>query len=226
VKFLLLPIFAIPAMAAQSITLRPSTIPGVELTAMQSQSPYEVALTNRTEHTIVGFTILWVWAAGSSQNITYAGVTMEQLSPEVSWVRPGQTVTRAPREPLTGAANVEILLDAVRFDDRFAGPDSRRAYETAQAIAATRYSLAEAILARQAAGESASSIVEWLQAIPAQTFRPGADFPVNGAGGGRSSRSDPSLIAAQFVLTYRSAGETALYDLARRYRHPLPKLYR
>jgi len=46
------------------------------------------------------------------------------------------------------------------------------------------------------------------------------------AGGGRSSRSDPRLVAAQFVLTYRSAGETALYDLAREYRQPPAKLHR
>jgi hypothetical protein len=225
-KFLVLPFIAISAMAAQNITLHPSTIPGVELTALQSQSPYGVALTNRTEHTIVGFTILWVHAAGSSENIAYTGLTMEQLSPEVSWVRSGQTVTRAPGAPLTGAGNVEILLDAVRFEDgRFAGPDSQHAYESAQAMAATRYSLAQAILSRQSAGESASSIVEGLQATPAQTFRPGVSFPVN-SGGGRSSRSNPRLIAARFVLTYRSAGETALYDLARRYAQPPPKLYR
>jgi hypothetical protein len=221
-------------MTAQSITLHPSTIPGVELTAMQSQSPYGVTLTNRTEHTIVGFTVLWIYAAGSTQYTAYTGLTIERLSPEVSWVRPGQTVTRVPGVPLTGAANVEmllaanveILLDAVRFEDgRFSGPDAQHAYETAQAIAATRHSLAQAILARQAAGESASSIVEWLQATPARILRPGVDFPVNG-GGGRSLRSDPSRLAVQFVLAYRSAGETALYDLARRYGQPPPKLYR
>jgi hypothetical protein len=205
-----------------NITLHPSTIPGVELIGMQSQSPYGVALTNRTEQTIVGFTILWVYATGSSHNVAYAGVSMEQLSPEVSWVRPEQTVSRAPGQPLTGASHVEIMLDAVRFEDgRFAGPDSQQAYKTAH----MRYSMAQAILARQASGEPASSIVEWLQATLVQAFRPGVDLPFNG-GGGRSGRSDPVLSAAQFVHKYRSEGETALYDLARRYGQTPPRLYR
>lgn len=46
---------------------------------------------------------------------------------------------------------LEILLDAVRFEDgRFAGADSQHAYEAAHA----RYSMAQAILARHCAPES------------------------------------------------------------------------
>jgi hypothetical protein len=93
----------------------------VELRPAQAGLP-AVDLTNRTEQTIVGFMILWM----TGENTSYTGVTMEQLSPEQSWVRPGQTVTAAPSR-LTSSEKVEIVLDAVRFDDgRFAGPGSQK----------------------------------------------------------------------------------------------------
>jgi hypothetical protein len=174
------------------------------------------------EHTIVGFMILWM----TGENTSYTGVTMEQLAPEQSWVRPGQAVTGAPIH-FTSSEKVEILLDGVRFDDgRFAGPGSQQAYETAQAIATTRQSLAQTVLAKQTGGESVSSIVEWLRATAAQTFDASVGLPFNGGGGGRSRRSAPRRVAMRFVLAYESKGETALYDLARKYLEPPPKLYR
>lgn len=94
-------------------------------------------------------------ATGTDHGTVTAGVAIESQFPEISWIKPGQTVIVMPAEgvltkPLprvsdealhtidhahrlrtfTGAAKVEVLLDGVRFDTgQFVGPDLEQEYE-------------------------------------------------------------------------------------------------
>jgi len=211
--------------------------------------PYSFTLTNNTAQTVVGLAVRCVTIDPNGITIPISGLnTIPAFDsiPRFNSIKPGETAVVLPMrilsastpmvtrdvssmpnqaqqlEFLRSASEVEISLDGVVFDTgQFAGPDATEGYELAVNLISDRQKMASAILAKRAAGEPVSSVVDWLTTIVAQ-----AAPAARGRGGVGQSPSLKPAIARGFLAAYRAGGEQELYAKALSYEKPAATLHR
>lgn len=203
--------------------------------------PYGIVIKNNSSQAVAGVCVVWTMAldagplgsaGGGCSSTQWYGSPSNQLQPGQAALAIPPQILHTPRDlkpflrgtaslgnlpNYQGAQRVGVSVDSVIFaSGQYVGSDTISEYESLQANLSAPRNVAATLLQKKSAG-TISDIVNWLQALDAQSRQSGAD--VNARQNG--------IIARGMLNVYDNQGEAALYSLAEmNLRQPVFPLHR